>query len=322
MNLRQIEVFRAVMRAGTLSGAAEVLHVSQPAVSRLIRYLESKLQVALFERSGGRLHPTPEALALMREIDSAWRGIDRVKMYAEQLRHGVSDTLRICTNLSTALDLLPRAVAELKRRMPGLHIAMEIGTQTQITEQLLNGECDIGLAAFVQHQHPALTHHLIGEGNVMCVMAADHPLATRKSIRLRDLHDYDVLSFGTETAHGKVVEALLGSRTGPYKATVDVRFAYIACSIAAHGWGIALVDDLSVASFRDARLVAVPLAQPVRYGTYAMTSAQRPPSAGGRDMVSLLQAYWSEAARQTQPAAKPARQRTAPAARVAAPPSA
>lgn len=295
MNLRQIEVFRAVMRAGTLSGAADVLHVSQPAVSRLIRYLEAKLQVALFERSGGRLHATPEAMALMREIDSAWRSIDRVKMVAEQLRYGVSDTLRICTNLSPALDLVPRAVAELKRRMPGLHIAMEIATQTQITEQLLTGECDIGVAAFVQHQHPALTHHLIGEGNVLCVMAADHPLATRARLKLEDIHAYDVISFGTKTAHGKVVETLLGSREGARKATVDVRYAYIACSVAAHGWGIALVDDLTVAGFKDARLVAVPLARPVRYSAYAMASAERPPSAGGREMVSLLQAYWKEA---------------------------
>ncbi|NUT61387.1 LysR family transcriptional regulator [Herbaspirillum sp. C9C3] len=297
MNLRQIEVFRAVMRAGTLSGAAEVLHVSQPAVSRLIRYLESKLQVALFERSGGRLHPTPEAMALMREIDSAWRSIDRVKMYAEQLRHGVSDTLRICTNLSPALDLLPRAVAELKRRMPGLHIAMEIATQTQITEQLLTGECDIGVAAFVQHRHPALTHHLIGEGNVLCVMAADHPLAMRTQLKLEEIQAYDVISFGTETAHGKVVEALLGSSEALRKATVDVRYAYIACSVAVHGWGIALVDDLTVAGFKDPRLVAVPLAQSVRYGAYAMSSAERPPSAGGREIVNLLQLYWKEACR-------------------------
>jgi DNA-binding transcriptional LysR family regulator len=297
MNLRQIEVFRAVMRAGTLSGAAEVLHVSQPAVSRLIRYVESKLQVALFERSGGRLHPTPEAMALMREIDSAWRSIDRVKMYAEQLRHGVSDTLRICTNLSPALDLLPRAVAELKRRMPGLHIAMEIATQTQITEQLLTGECDIGVAAFVQHRHPALTHHLIGEGNVLCVMAADHPLAMRTQLKLEEIQAYDVISFGTETAHGKVVEALLGSGEALRKATVDVRYAYIACSVAVHGWGIALVDDLTVAGFKDPRLVAVPLAQSVRYGAYAMSSAERPPSAGGREIVNLLQLYWKEACR-------------------------
>lgn len=280
------------MRAGSLSGAADVLHVSQPAVSRLIRYLELKLQIVLFERTGGRLHPTPEAHALMREIAGAWRSIDRVQVYAEQLRHGVADTLRIATNLSTALDLLPRAVAGLKTAMPRLHISMEIATHTLITDQLLAGECDIGVAAFVQHQHPAITHHLIGQGDVLCVMAASHPLAARKRIRLEDIRQYDVISFGTETPHGKVVDGLLGDQDELSKPTVDVRYAYIACSVAVNGWGIALVDDLTVSKFRDPGLVARPLAKPVRYSAYAMASAERPLSAGGREIVRLLQQHW------------------------------
>ncbi|MFL9923213.1 LysR family transcriptional regulator [Herbaspirillum lusitanum] len=295
MNLRQIEVFRAVMRAGSLSGAADVLHVSQPAVSRLIRYLEQKLQIVLFERTGGRLHSTPEARALMREIDSAWRSIDRVQVYAEQLRHGVTDTLRISTNLSTALELVPRAVAELKTAMPRLHISIEIATHTQITDQLLAGECDIGVAAFVQNQHPAITPHLIGEGDVLCVMAARHPLASRKRLKLEDIRAYDVISFGMETQHGKVVEGLLGDEAGLRKPTVDVRYAYVACSVAANGWGIALVDDLTVFKYRDPALVARPLAKPVRYSAYAMASAERPLSAGGREMVRLLKQHWAAA---------------------------
>jgi DNA-binding transcriptional LysR family regulator len=293
MNLRQIEVFRAVMRAGSLSGAADVLHVSQPAVSRLIRYLEVKLQIVLFERTGGRLHSTPEARALMREIDAAWRSIDRVQNYAEQLRHGVGDTLRISTNLSTALELVPRAVAALKSGMPQLHISIEIATQGHITDQLLSGECDIGVAAFVESQHPAITHHLIGRGDVLCAMAVTHPLASRKQLTLADIRQYDVISFGNETSHGKVVDDLIGDDEGVRKATIDVRYAYTACSIAASGWGIALVDDLTVCNFDPGKLVARPLARPVRYGAYAMASTERPLSASGREMVKLLKQFWS-----------------------------
>ncbi|CAJ3076526.1 LysR family transcriptional regulator [Burkholderia pseudomallei] len=61
LNLRQIEVFRAIMLTGSISGAAKLLHVSQPAVSRLISYAEQRLGLALFERIKGRLYPTPEA---------------------------------------------------------------------------------------------------------------------------------------------------------------------------------------------------------------------------------------------------------------------
>jgi DNA-binding transcriptional LysR family regulator len=267
--------------------------VSQPAVSRLIRYLEIKLNVALFERTGGRLHPTPEARALMREIDAAYRGIDRVRLCAEQLRHGVADTLRISTNLSPALELVPRAIAELKAAMPRLHISVEIATHAQITEQLLAGECDLGVAAFVQVQHPAVTAQLIGEGDVLCAMAATHPLASRKRIKLDELLQHDLISFGAETPHGKLVGSVLGTRRAAPSPTVEVRYAYVACGIAASGWGVALVDDLSASRFGREGLALRPLAKPVRYQAYALGSAERPLSAVGREMARLLAQHWS-----------------------------
>ncbi|HSV48376.1 MAG TPA: LysR family transcriptional regulator [Ramlibacter sp.] len=294
MNLRQIEVFRAVMHAGSISGAAIALHVSQPAVSRLMRYLETKLRVALFERTGGRLHPTPEARALLREIDSAYRGIDRVRLYAEQLQHGVADTLRITTNLSTALELVPRAIASLKVQMPRLHISVEVATHAQITDQLLEGACDIGVAAFVQSQHPSVTAQAIGTGEVLCAMAPTHPLARRKRLTLQDVRRYDVISFGSATAHGKVVSGLIGTGEDlPVTPTVEVRYAYVACSIAASGWGLALVDDLTASRFEGSGVLLRPLTPPVTYQACAMSSAERPLSSAGRELVRLLGVHWS-----------------------------
>lgn len=292
MNLRQIEVFRAVMQAGSISGAAIALHVSQPAVSRLMRYLEVKLSVALFERTGGRLHPTPEARALLREIDSAYRGIDRVRVYAEQLRHGVADTLRIATNLSTALELVPRAIASLKAQMPRLHISVEIGTHAYITDQLLEGACDIGVAAFVQSQHPAVTAQVIGTGEVLCALAVTHPLARRKRLTLEEIRRHDVISFGAASAHGKVVSGLIGAGDQPVSPTVDVRYAYVACSIAASGWGLALVDDLTASRFEGSGVLLRPVTPPVSYQACAMSSAERPLSTAGRELVRLLGEHW------------------------------
>ena len=296
MNLRQIEVFRAVMQAGSISGAATALHVSQPAVSRLVRYLEVKLGVQLFERTGSRLHATPEAHALKREVDSAYRSIDRVQLFAEQLRYGVADTLRVASNLSTGLELVPRAVAAVKAAMPRLHITIEIATHAQITDQLLSGECDIGVVSFVRNYHPAINVHPIGEGEVLCAMAPDHPLARQKRVTLDMLRKSDVISFGHESAHGRLVNELVGTPDQPLAPTVDVRYAYVACSIAASGWGIAVVDDMAAFRWEGSRLVLRPLAKPVHYNAYAMSSAERPLSSAGREMVRLLAQHW-EAAR-------------------------
>lgn len=283
------------MLAGSISGAALTLHVSQPAVSRLIRYLEVKLRVVLFDRTGGRLHPTPEARALMREIEDAYHSIDRVRACAEQLHHGVADRLRIATNLSTALELVPRAIATLKSSMPKLHVSVEIATHTQITDQLLAGVCDIGVVAFVQSQHPAITAQLIGEGDVLCAMAAKHPLAGYKRIALAQLAQHDIISFGHETAHGKMLAGLLGGSSKTVMPTVDVRYSYVACSIAASGYGVAVVDDLTACRFAHSGLELRPLSKAVRYQAYALSSMERPLSTGGREMVRLLSLHWAAA---------------------------
>jgi DNA-binding transcriptional LysR family regulator len=262
------------------------------AASRLIGHLEVKLKVRLFERTAGRLHATPEARALMREIDTAYRGIERVRQCANQLRHGVASSLRIASNLSTSLDLVPRAVAALKKSMPGLHIVVEIGTEVQITEQLLAGSCDVGVVAFTQSHHPALTVQRIGVGEVVCAMSAAHPLASCDSVRMEDLRKYDVISFGSDSAHGREISRLLGDDNGLTRPTVEVRYAYLACSIAANGWGVALVDDMSVRRFERDGLVLRPLEVPLAYSAYALGSAEYPLSAAGRAFIDLLGAHW------------------------------
>jgi len=85
LNLRQIETFRAVMTTGSISGAAKLLFISQPAVSRSLAHMEQRLGFALFERVKGRLYATPEAKKLHREVEAVYRGVQRVGELALEL---------------------------------------------------------------------------------------------------------------------------------------------------------------------------------------------------------------------------------------------
>src|SRR5919205_1199028 len=87
LTLRHIEVIRAVLRAGTLTGAAHQLAVSQPGLSRTLRNAENRLGMLLFERRGGRLHPTPEALALYPDIEKAYAEIEAIQRTSTDLKH-------------------------------------------------------------------------------------------------------------------------------------------------------------------------------------------------------------------------------------------
>ena len=117
MNLRQIEVFRAVMQAGSVTAAAERLHVSQPGVSRLLAHLELQLGVTLFARRKGRLHATAEAETLYAQVERVYGGVRDIDDCARGLKQGQGLVLRVLCSPSLGLALVPRAMAETAARI-------------------------------------------------------------------------------------------------------------------------------------------------------------------------------------------------------------
>ena len=95
LNLRQIEVFRAVMMAGSVTAAARTLRISQPAVSRLLRYTEDRLAAPLFSRVKGRIYPTAQARVLYEEVEKVYKGLDSVQDVARTLADNLVGQLRI-----------------------------------------------------------------------------------------------------------------------------------------------------------------------------------------------------------------------------------
>ena len=104
VNLRHIEIFHAVMTAGSLTEAAHLLHTSQPTVSRELARFEKVIGLKLFERVRGRLHPTVQGLRLFEEVQRSWYGLDRIVSAASvcaMVRAGVGVSV---VNPLTALD--------------------------------------------------------------------------------------------------------------------------------------------------------------------------------------------------------------------------
>lgn len=118
LNLRHIEAFRAVMLAGSVVGAAELLSVTQPAVSRTIAQMELRLGYALYQRRGRRLVPTAAAQALFREVEQVYGGIERIAQVAQDLRHHRAGALRIAVLPALAQWLVPHALAQFMQDRP------------------------------------------------------------------------------------------------------------------------------------------------------------------------------------------------------------
>ena len=117
VNLRHIEIFHAVMTAGSLTEAAHLLHTSQPTVSRELARFEKVIGLKLFERIRGRLHPTVQGLRLFEEVQRSWYGLDRIVSAAESLPDGLFAIL-FTVAPATLSGTLSRC--QLKHRAPGI----------------------------------------------------------------------------------------------------------------------------------------------------------------------------------------------------------
>ena len=178
LNLRQIEIFRAVMSTGSISGAAQMLHVSQPAVSRLLSYTESKIGFALFERIKGRLYSTPEAKRLFREVENVYAGVQRVNELAHDLaerRHGF---LHVLSSPSIGQWLIPRAIADFRLAHDDVHVTLGFQNYQQMKDRLLDMKADVGVV-ILPMEHPNLQVTPLGRGRMVCVCPPEHPLARR-----------------------------------------------------------------------------------------------------------------------------------------------
>lgn len=164
MNLRQIEVFRAVMTTGSTTEAARLLHVSQPGISRLVRHLELQLGVALFERRSGRLVPTAEARELQEEIEKVYRGVQHVRDVAAHLRFGTRTTLRVLSSANTALQLVPRSIAGLVGQFTTARVLFESLPTREIVKLLVTEEADVAISS-APLDHPALDIEGSAAGN-------------------------------------------------------------------------------------------------------------------------------------------------------------
>ena len=162
MRLRHIEVFHAVMQTGSVSKAAELLGISQPAASKVLGHAESALGFRLFERIKGRLRPTAEAAILFVEAEKIQQGMGQVRSLAENLQRRPEGRLHIGCLPSLALSITPRAVKAFRELHPTLTCQLETGHIDGLVRALRARQIDLALT-FAPREHAGIRMQLLGE---------------------------------------------------------------------------------------------------------------------------------------------------------------
>lgn len=293
MNLRHMEVFRAVMLTGSISGAAQLLHVSQPAVSKLLAHAARQSGLRLFERVKGRLIPTPEARQLYQEVENLWRGVERVRDVTRTLGDPTSGVLRLAVSASLGTHLVPRAVALLYERHAQIKVGMEVLIAPIMVEALLDQSAHLGVA-MQPIEHPNLCAVRSFSCGLACVMRSDHRLAARREIVPRDLASERVISSPASTPYGQSLRRAYGAAVRSARLDVEVRSAASACWFAQAGAGIAVVDRAAVAGQSFSGLVVRPFRCKEVLEVRILRNAYRPLSVLHQSFCDAFAQVWAQ----------------------------
>lgn len=264
MNLRQLEVFRAVMSTGSVSDAARLLHVSVPAVSRVLSHTESRLGFALFERIKGRLHPTGEARRLYQEAEQVYAGVRRIGALESELRERRFGLVSIISSPSIGQELVPQAIAHFHAEQPQVHVRFQCLSHELLKAQLLTGQADLGIST-LPVDHPGLAARPIARSDLVCICPWSHPLAGATSVTVEDLLAHELIAYAHDTPLAQRIERLFASRGEAPPAAIEVGSPQNACALVHAGAGVALVEEFSLQSWPKAhfRTLRVEGAEPL-----------------------------------------------------------
>ena len=248
VNLRQIEVFKAVIEHGTVSGAAAALNVSQPAMSKSIGQLEADCELRLFDRVRGRLAPTEQGMLLYEEIDRIFSGVQQVENAIDALHRQSQGRMLIGVMPGLSGAFVQRVVTAFLRVYPSTYCFIEARSSEWIMESLVGRRLDVGLLSD-RMQNPFVVSEVLAPNAIVCIMPSGHPLARRRVIVPADLANYPNVSFGPETDIGRQITDVLAAHGVSPPVALATNIAPTVCEFVASGTGIALVHPLMVSDF-------------------------------------------------------------------------
>lgn len=205
MNVETFKIFRDLADTSSFSKAAKINSITQSAVSQQIRSLENRYKVMLVERGRRNFSLTAEGQAFLeagREILNIYDSLgDRL----HQLQNIVAGSVRISSVYSIGLHELPPYLKVFRGLYPNVEVHVEYRRSTQIYNQVLSGEVDLGLVAFPTRRKGLLVEPFI-EDKMVVICHPSHPLAKKESLRLEDLNGEKFISFEPDLPTRKVVD--------------------------------------------------------------------------------------------------------------------
>jgi DNA-binding transcriptional LysR family regulator len=277
MKPRQIEAFRAVIEAGSVTSAADRLRISQPAVSKLISELERSIRLSLFTRERRRMVPTPEAHLLFEEIDRVFQGMDRIERFADALREKRAGRVRLGCLPSLGLRVVPDLIARFALERPDVDLTVHVRTSVKIADWVIGQQIDLGIS-LLRVDHPSVVVEPLTSANGVCILPLGHPLAAKSVITPQDLVGVPFIRLGREDHAEQIISRVFDHGGVPRRVQLETNLSAVACRLVTMGVGVSIVDPFTAAEVPQTEIVIRPFRPAIKFEMWLLYPAHRPRS--------------------------------------------
>lgn len=269
LNFRQLEAFHAVMISGSATRAAELLQISQPAVSRAVTDLEAAVGFKLFDRVRGRLVPTPEGQLFFADVGANFAGLDRLRAAAARIRDFGSGSIRIASLAALGSTLVPRAIRKFRDRHPGIAVTLHVASSVTVRELVASGQFGLGLAAD-EVDLSGVDHRVFGSFRAICALPPRHPLSDRAVIHPADLHGQPFVALAPEDRVRAQLDRIFSDAGARPEVVVETPNSATVCALALEGVGIGIVNPMAADGFTARGLLFRPFEPEVYFKSHLL----------------------------------------------------
>jgi LysR family cys regulon transcriptional activator len=263
MNFQQLRSARETVRQGfNLTLVAQVLHTSQPGISRQLKELEDELGVELFQRAGRRLLGlTPPGRTMMPIIERLLQEAEHLRRAGEEFTQAGSGRLSVAATHTQARYALPTAVRDFRRTHPGVTLHLQQGSPPQIARQVIEGEADIGIATEALADYPELVALPCYRWTHVVVTPREHPLAREsadgRALSLERLAQFPLVTYEPGYAGRRNIDAAFARAGVSVDIVLEAMDSDVIKTYAELGVGVGVIASVAFDEARDSGLVAL-----------------------------------------------------------------
>ncbi|MDG2404254.1 MAG: LysR substrate-binding domain-containing protein [Paracoccaceae bacterium] len=289
ITFRQVDAFRTVVSTGTMTEAAEMLAISQPAVSRLISDLEKEVGFQLFKRLGRVLVPTEEARLLVQEVRQAVSGMEHIKQSAAVIGSFGHARLNLVTNPSFSAQLVPDLITKFCYSRPKSMIHMEIQANDDIVEWMVSQQYDFGISTN-EPSNPSFESLVIKKNDVYCIVPKNHRLNEKTLIHARDLAEENFISYMPESKFRFEVDQFFEAKKIKRCMQYETRTTDAICSLVGRDLGVSIIGSSEAYLNTIPECIALPFAAPISFRAFLFWSKNKPLSAIAETFLNIAKA--------------------------------